>query len=153
MQKKALADEPAGIVGEVYEKPRGSCGLEGSDSGDHIDLELFDIIILKGSYKQLLAINNTTVKIIEQLTTPVMPSGRTYETISIALLFTGDKVGWYWDGNPTAFDGESMAPLARSLVKDRRVSDVDLLSTPFVPALAAQLLAQLSRTLKRWEHP
>ena len=47
VQKKAFADEPAGIVGEVYEKPRGSCGLEESDSGDHINLELFRIIILK----------------------------------------------------------------------------------------------------------
>jgi len=143
VQKKAFADEPARVVGEVYEKPRGSCGLEGSDSGDHIDLELFNIIILKGSYKQLLAVNKTAVKIVGQLTTPVMPSGRRYETISIALLFTGDKVGWYWDGNPTAFDGERKTPLARCLVRDRRVSDVDLLSTPFVPALAAQLLAQL----------
>ena len=83
------------------------------------------------------------MKIVGQLTTPVTPSGRRYETISLALLFTGDKVGWYWDGNPTAFDGERVAPFARSSVKDRRVSDVDLLSTPFVSALAAQLLAQL----------
>ena len=42
--------------------------------------------------------------------------------------------------------------LARSVVKDGRVSDVDLLSTPFVPALAAQLLAQLLRRLKQWEN-
>ena len=64
MQKKALADEPARIVGEVYEKPRGSCGLKGGDSSDHIDLELFNIIVLKGSYKQLLAVNNTAVKTV-----------------------------------------------------------------------------------------
>lgn len=62
MQKKAFADVPAGIVGEVYEKPRGSCGLEGSDSSDYINLELFKIIIFKGSYKQLLGLSNTAVK-------------------------------------------------------------------------------------------
>lgn len=83
MQKKAFADVPAGIVGEVYEKPRGSCGLEGSDSSDYINLESFKIIVFKGSYKQLLAVSNTAgaVKILGQLTTPVMPSGRRYETI------------------------------------------------------------------------
>ena len=81
MQKKAFADVPAGIVGEVYEKPRSARGLEGSDRGDHINLELFKVIIFKGSYKQLLAVNNTAVKIVGQLTTPVMPSGRIYETI------------------------------------------------------------------------
>jgi len=64
VQKKAFADEPARIVGEVYKKPRGSCGLEGGDSSDYIDLELFNIIVLKGSYKQLLAVNNTAVKIV-----------------------------------------------------------------------------------------
>lgn len=62
MQKKAFADEPAGIVGEVYEKSRGSCGLERSDGSDYINLELLNIIILKGPYKQLLAVNNTAVK-------------------------------------------------------------------------------------------
>ena len=81
MQKKALADVPAGIVGEVYEKPRCSCGLEGSDSSDYINLELFKIIIFKGSYEQLLGVNNTAAKILGRLTTPVIPSGRRYETI------------------------------------------------------------------------
>ena len=70
MQKKAFADEPAGIVGEVYEKPRGSCGLEGNDSSDYINLELLNIIILKGSYKQLLAVNDTAVKIVGQAHDP-----------------------------------------------------------------------------------
>jgi hypothetical protein len=47
VQKKALANKPAGIVGKVYEKPRGPCSLEGSDRGDHINLKLFKIIIFK----------------------------------------------------------------------------------------------------------
>jgi hypothetical protein len=70
VQKKAFADEPAGIVGEVYEKPCGSCGLEGSDGCDYINLELLNIIILKGSYKQLVAVNNTAVKIVGQAHDP-----------------------------------------------------------------------------------
>ena len=93
MQKKAFTDKPAGIVGKVYEKPRGPCGLEGSDRGDYINLELFKIIILKRSYKQLLVVNKGAVQTIGQLTTPVMPSERRYEAISLALLFTGDNVG------------------------------------------------------------
>jgi hypothetical protein len=49
VQKKPFADVPARVVGEVYEKPRGPRGLEGSDSSDHINLELFKVIIFKGS--------------------------------------------------------------------------------------------------------
>jgi hypothetical protein len=93
VQKKAFADKPAGIVGKVYEKPRGPCGLEGSDRGDHINLELFRIIILKRSHKQLLVVNKGALETEGQLTMPVMPSESIYETISLALLFTGDNVG------------------------------------------------------------
>jgi hypothetical protein len=93
VQKKTFADKPAGIVGKVYEKPRGPCGLEGGDRGDHINLELFKIIILKGSYKQLLVVKKGTLESGRQLTMPVVPSERIYETILLALLFTGDNVG------------------------------------------------------------
>jgi hypothetical protein len=56
MQEKTLAHEPARIVGKVYEKPRGSCGLEGNDRSDQISLESSKISILKGSYKELLTV-------------------------------------------------------------------------------------------------
>ena len=49
MQEKTLADEPAKIIGKVYEKPRGSRGLEGNDRSDHINLETSNISILKRS--------------------------------------------------------------------------------------------------------
>jgi hypothetical protein len=58
MQEKTLADEPARIVGKVYEKPRGSRGLEGNDRSDHISLESSNISILKRSYKELLTVKN-----------------------------------------------------------------------------------------------
>lgn len=58
MQEKTLADDPARIVGKVYEKSRGSRGREGNDRGDHISLESSDISILKRSYKELLTIKN-----------------------------------------------------------------------------------------------
>ena len=92
MQKKAFADEPARIVAKVYEKPRGSCGLEGSDRSSHINGELFKII-LKRPHKQLVAVNNEAAKTAGQLTMPVMLSGRRYETMSLALLLTGDNSG------------------------------------------------------------
>jgi len=53
MQEKTLADETARIVSKVYEKPRGSRGLEGNDRSDHISLEFSNISILKRSYKEL----------------------------------------------------------------------------------------------------
>ena len=56
MQEKTLADEPARIVGKVYEKPRGPRGLEGNDRSDHISLESSNISILKRSYKELLTV-------------------------------------------------------------------------------------------------
>ena len=93
MQKKAFADEPARIVAKVYEKPRGSCGLEGSDRSGHINGELLKIIILKRPHKQLVAVNNEAAKTAGQLTMPVMLSGRRYETMSLALLLTGDNSG------------------------------------------------------------
>jgi hypothetical protein len=58
MQEKTLADDPARIVGEVYEKPRGSRGREGNDCSDHISLESSNISILKRSYKELLTVKN-----------------------------------------------------------------------------------------------
>jgi hypothetical protein len=93
VQKKPFADKPARITGKVYEKLGGPCGLEGSNRSDHINLELLKIISFKRSYKQLLAVNNEAVKTVWQLTTPVIPSGRRYETISLALLFTCDNFG------------------------------------------------------------
>jgi hypothetical protein len=62
MQEKTLAHEPARIVGKVYEKPRGSCGLEGNDRSDHISLESSNISILKRSYKELLTIKNYSTR-------------------------------------------------------------------------------------------
>jgi hypothetical protein len=56
MQEKTLADEPARIVGKVYEKPRGSRGSEGNDRSDHISLEFSNIVIFKRSYKELLTV-------------------------------------------------------------------------------------------------
>lgn len=56
MQEKTLADEPARVVRKVYEKPRGSRGLEGNDRSDHISLESSNISILKRSYKELLTV-------------------------------------------------------------------------------------------------
>jgi hypothetical protein len=62
MQEKTLADEPARIVGKVYEKPRGSGGLEGNDCSDHISLESSDISILKRSCKELLTVKNYSTR-------------------------------------------------------------------------------------------
>jgi hypothetical protein len=62
MQEKTLADEPARIVGKVYEKPRGSRGFERNDRSDHISLEYSDISVLKGSYKELLTVNNYSTR-------------------------------------------------------------------------------------------
>lgn len=56
MQEKTLADEPARIVGKVYEKPCGSRGREGNDRSDHISLEFSNIVIFKRSYKELLTV-------------------------------------------------------------------------------------------------
>jgi hypothetical protein len=57
VQEKTQADNPARVVGKVYEKLGGSRGLEGSDRSDHIYLES-TTIILKRSYKELLTVNN-----------------------------------------------------------------------------------------------
>jgi hypothetical protein len=56
MQEKTLADEPARIVGKVYEKPCGSRSSEGNDRSDHISLEFSNIVIFKRSYKELLTV-------------------------------------------------------------------------------------------------
>jgi hypothetical protein len=93
VQEKTLANKPARVVGKVYEKLRSSRGLEGSDRGDHIRLESSTIIILKRPYKKLLTVNNWMLKPMWQLTTPVVLSGRRYETISLALPLTGDNDG------------------------------------------------------------
>ena len=58
MQEKTLADEPTGVVGKVYEKPRGSRGLEGNDRSDHISLESSNISILKRSHKELVTVKS-----------------------------------------------------------------------------------------------
>ncbi len=58
MEEKTLTDEPARVVGKVYEKPRGSRGLEGNDRSDHISLESPNISIFKRSYKELLTVKN-----------------------------------------------------------------------------------------------
>lgn len=62
MQEKTLADEPARIVGKVYEKSRGSRGLEGNDRSDHISLKFSDIGILKRSYKELLTVKDYSTR-------------------------------------------------------------------------------------------
>lgn len=62
MQEKTLTDQPARIVGKVYEKPRGSRGLEGNDRSDYISLESSDICILKRSYKELLTVKDYSTR-------------------------------------------------------------------------------------------
>jgi hypothetical protein len=62
MQEKTLADDPARIIGKIYEKPHSSRGLEGNDRSDHISLESSNIIILKRSYKELLTVKNHSTR-------------------------------------------------------------------------------------------
>jgi hypothetical protein len=56
MQEKTLADEPARIVGKVYEKPCGARSLEGNHRSDHVSLKSSNIIIFERSYKELLTV-------------------------------------------------------------------------------------------------
>jgi hypothetical protein len=54
------------------------------------------------------------VKKVWQLTMPVLPSGRIYETMSLALPLTGANDGKNWEGSPTASEGGRTTPLALS---------------------------------------
>ena len=91
------------------------------------------------------------------LTTPVLPSGRTYDLMTPSLPLTVGRVGSNCDGSPieTFWLRSTMFPLASFFARSGASAVIPaicaafLKSTPFVPEFAAQLFAQLKHTCRQ----